>query len=151
MEDVDAVAVRLLDAATHVGLLDVQTSGLDAHLGRLVVGGDVDLPDGGDVLDNVPASATLVSLETATSYGVVVIVMSCKVLFLVRRTPLAPMPAHTAAHPRQLGFEELTWTVRVSVVQLIFSVPALTAIGGAAGLPGDRHLGSVLVLDLAGP
>jgi hypothetical protein len=36
-------------------------------------------------------------------------------------------------------------------VQFISSVSALTAVGGAAGLSGDMHLGSVLVLDLAGP
>jgi hypothetical protein len=57
----------------------------------------------------------------------------------------------SAAHPRQLGFEELTWTVRLSVVQFISSVSTLTAVGGAAGLSGDMHLGSMLVLDLAGP
>jgi len=57
----------------------------------------------------------------------------------------------SAAHPRQLGFEELTWTVRVSVVQFISSVSTLTAVGGAAGLSGDMHFSSVLVLDLAGP
>jgi hypothetical protein len=51
---------------------------------------------------------------------------------------------------RYLGFEELTWTVRVSVVQFISSVSALTAVGGAAGLSGEAHLGSVMVLDLAG-
>jgi hypothetical protein len=44
----------------------------------------------------------------------------------------------------------LTWTVQVSVVQFISSVSALTAVGGAAGLSGDRHLGSVMMLDLAG-
>lgn len=52
---------------------------------------------------------------------------------------------------RYLGLEELTWTVRVSVVQFISSVSALTAVGRAAGLSGETHLGSVMVLDLAGP
>jgi hypothetical protein len=45
---------------------------------------------------------------------------------------------------RYLGFEELTWTVRVSVVQFISSVSALTAVGRAAGLSGETHLGSVV-------
>jgi hypothetical protein len=57
----------------------------------------------------------------------------------------------SAAHPSQLASKKSTWTVRVSVVQFISSVSTLTALGGSAGLSGDMHLGSLLVLDLAGP
>jgi len=38
----------------------------------------------------------------------------------------------------------------VSVVQFFSSVSALMAVGGAAGLSGDTHLGSVMVLTWPG-
>jgi hypothetical protein len=38
----------------------------------------------------------------------------------------------------------------VSVVQFISSVSALTPLAGAAGLSGDTHLGSVIVLTWPG-